>query len=292
MEDFENWIEAGKIAKEALEYGKRLAKPGIKLLELAKEIEGKIKELGGKLAFPVNLSLNNIAAHSIPMSDDERVLKEDDILKIDVGVHVNGCIGDTACTVGNNKKLIMASEDALTSAIEYVKRNANKIVLCEIGRIIQEKIQSYGFSPIRNLSGHSIDKYNLHSGLTIPNYDNGDTTSIEGDFVFAIEPFATDGKGIVKDGKYSGIYRLEEKRPTRNPIARKVLEHIEKEFNGLPFSKRWLLQFKGINFALNTLEKEGILHHYKELKEEGDGLVSQAEHTILIKDGKAIVTTS
>lgn len=284
----EDWIKAGKIAAEALKYGKELAKPGVKLLELAEKIEAKIHELGGKVAFPVNLSLNHIAAHYTPSSNDETVFKQEDILKIDVGAHVNGAIGDTALTVGNNKELIAASNDALKEAI---KLSTPGTELREIGKAIQQTISSYSFAPIKNLSGHKIDEYNLHAGLTIPNFDNGNTTKLEEGMVIAIEPFATTGVGKITEGKPSGIYSFQADKPVRLQSARQVLKYVLNEYKTLPFSKRALeKKFPQCSLALVALERAGILHHYPQLPEENKGLVSQAEHTVLVKDKPVVLT--
>ncbi len=284
----EDWKKAGKIAAEALQHGKELAKPGTKLLDIANKIEEKVFELGGKLAFPVNLSLNHIAAHYTPATNDETVYKEDDMLKIDVGAHVNGAVGDTALTVGNNKELIAASEDALKAAIKLCTPGTE---LGAIGKAIQGAISSHGFSPIINLSGHQIERYNLHAGLTIPNFDNGNTTKLKEDMIIAIEPFATTGNGKVTEGKPSGIYRFVIERPVRLPTARQVMKHIQKEYNKLPFSMRDLQKkFPQCQIAMVTLEREGILHHYPQLPEEAGGLVSQAEHTVLVKDKPEVLT--
>lgn len=287
----DNWKKAGKIAGEALEYGKKLVKPGISLLEVADKIEEKIIKSGAKPAFPVNISLNEVAAHSVPGYKDQRVFKKGDIVKLDVGAHIEGCIGDTAVTVdlGDNKNLVKASEEALNEAIKLCKPG---VKLGEIGRVIQEKIQGYGFSPIKNLSGHEIKEYTQHAGMTIPNYDNKSDIKLKENQVIAIEPFATTGSGLIFEGKPSGVYKLESDRNTRNPLAREILKFIKEEYKTLPFAKKWILNKFGLkgNFALNILEKEKIIYSYSELPEKAKGLVSQAEHTVLVKDKPIILT--
>ncbi|MFH1456460.1 MAG: type II methionyl aminopeptidase [archaeon] len=285
MEDF---IKAGKIAKEVREYSKTIVKPGIKLIDLADKIEKKISELGAKSAFPVNLSLNSVAAHYTPKENDETVFEKDDILKIDVGVHVNGYIGDTAVTVGNNKELINASQDALKAATKIVNIGTE---LREIGKEINDAITSHGFQPIVNLSGHGLDKFVIHTSPSVPNYDNGDTTQLKDGDTIAIEPFATDGKGKVGEGGPSSIYKLNEIKPIRDMTARKVLKFIQEEYNTLPFAERWITKkFPKGKFALLSLARSGIVKEYAQLPETSKGLVSQAEHSYLIKE-KTIVTT-
>ena len=287
----ENWIKAGKIAAKALEYGKNLVKPEVLLLEIAEKIENKIMELGAKPAFPVNISINEIAAHSIPKHNDESKFKEGNLIKLDVGAHIEGCIGDTAATIslGNNKEIIKAVEDALKNAIKTIQIGTK---INEIGKTIQETIQSYGFSPIQNLSGHLIEQYKQHAGITIPNFDNNNQTELKENQIIAVEPFATNGIGLIYEGKPSGVYKLETIKNTRNTTAREILKYIIEEYNELPFAKRWLIKKFGLKavLALNSLEREKILYQFAELPEKNKGLVSQAEHTLLIQDKVKILT--
>lgn len=287
-------ILAGKIANEIKEWIKPQIKKGDPLLNIAEKIEEKIIQLGGKPAFPTNLSINEVAAHYTPSHDDETLAHG--ILKVDFGVHINGFISDTAFSLDlenseENKKLIEASEKALKEAKKVIQ---NGIKVSEIGEAIQKAIESYGFSPIINLSGHQIEQYNLHAGLTIPNIDDKRKAEITPG-LYAIEPFATNGSGKIKDGKPSGIYALVDYKNIRNPNARELLEYIIEEYDNLPFCSRWLVNKFGtrVLISLSQLEKNGNLHHYSQLIEIGKGIVSQSEDTILIeKNGKKTITTS
>jgi methionyl aminopeptidase len=295
--DKEKILKAGEIAKKAKEYAKSLIKPGMPLLEIAEKIEEKILELGGKPAFPVNLSINETAAHSTPSYNDESL--SEGLLKVDLGVHVDGWIADTAFSLDlenseENKKLIKASEEALKSAIKKVHQN---VKLSEIGKTIQETIESYGFSPIINLSGHEMNQYELHAGETIPNIETTGNNTLQ-KALYAIEPFSTTGNGKVRDGKPSGIYSLISSKNVRSQTAREILSFIEEEYNTLPFCSRWLVKKFGTKalFALKQLEDNGNLHQYSQLVEKSSNAngtkVSQAENTILIDEtGEVIVTT-
>ena len=283
-EEFRHYRKAGKIAKEAIEYAKSIIKPGMPLLEIAEKIESKIISSGGKPAFPCNLSIDDIAAHFTPSSDDEK--KAEGLLKIDLGVHIEGYIVDAAFSLDldnseENKKIILASEQALKEACNIIKPG---IELWKIGQAIQETILGFQLSPIRNLSGHELGEYEVHAGLTIPNTNNNNNTKLPEE-VFAIEPFATSGSGLVYDGKPSGIYMLKERKAIRNPEARKILDFIEEEYKTLPFCERWLAKkFPHPGFALSLLEQAGILHQYSQLVEKSHGKVSQAETTVLVTD--------
>ena len=286
----QNYIKAGKIAKQAREYAVTLIKVDASLLEVTEKIENKILDLGGQIAFPTQISLNEIAAHYCAVPKDETIFKKGDVVKVDIGVHINGAIGDTAVTVdlGNNKELVEASKKALENALKIIKPG---ITLNEIGKVIENTIQSYELEPIRNLSGHGLDLYEIHTLPNIPNYDNGIQKTLQEGQVIAIEPFATNGNGLVTEGKPSTIFKLNDIRPVRNITIRKVLQFIEKEYKTLPFAKRWILkEFPQGNFALNLLQKENIIVEYAQLPERSAGLVSQHEHTVIVKE-KPIVTT-
>ena len=289
------WKKAGKIAGEAREFGKDLLKVDANVLEISRRIEEFISEKKGKPGFPVQISINDIAAHYTALPEDTMQLKKGDLVKLDLGVHIEGYIGDTALTIevesNKNQDLIKASKEALNQAIKLCKPG---IKVCEIGEAVNETISSLGFKVIRNLSGHKIDRYILHSNISIPNFNNNDKTRLEEGMVVAIEPFATTGIGLVKEGKPSSNYRLHNPKPVRDTITREVLNFIQKEFATLPFAKRYLIKKFNpakINFALANLEKQGIIYQYPQLPEKQEGcLVSQHEHTIYIGEPSIILT--
>jgi len=308
-------LKAGQISQEVKKYAKSFIKKDTPLLEIAEKIEDKIIELGGKPAFPTNTSINEVAAHYTPSHDDET--KAHGLLKIDLGVHIDGWIADTAFSLDlenseENKKLIEASKSALDNAIKLIKNslgeNANNkngsvevagmvadkgsLMTNQIGKIIQETIESKGFSPINNLSGHEMKQYDLHAGLNIPNIDNN-KKMILSKGLYAIEPFATNGSGRVYEGKSSGIYMLLDTKNIRSSIAREILKFIEEEYSTLPFCSRWLVKKFGAKalFGLRQLEENGNLHHFPQLIDSGKGKVAQSENTILIDDEGIKVTT-
>ena len=263
------------------------------LVEIANKIELRMKEEGVKPAFPTCLSVDDIAAHASPSHDDERLAKG--ILKIDMGTHIDGWIADTAFSIDlenteENKKIVETSKKALMNVIEKMKVG---ITLQEIGNIVYETMKEKGLTPITNLFGHSIDQYNLHSNLSIPNYDNGSTIALKPG-LYAVEPFATNGNGNVTDGKPSGIYKLMDDKNIRSPIAREILEFLLEEYENLPFCSRWIVKKFGTkaSFGLKQLEENGNIYQYAELMESNRGKVAQTEHTILIEEnGNVIVTT-
>ncbi len=290
IKELEKWRKASRIAAEALEYGKSLIKRDASYMEVTEKIEKKIFELGAEPAFPVQMSLNEVAAH-FTLDPGEDIKFSGQLVNLDIGVHVDGCIGDNALTVdlsGEHADLVKASKDALNAAIKAAEQQA---VLGEIGRAIHDTITSFGFSPIRNLSGHGLSEYNVHDKPSIPNFDTGDKTKLEPG-VYAIEPFATNGAGIIYESGSGNIFSLVQKKPVRGQMTRRVLQEIE-GYNGLPFCTRWLAKkfpLGMVKFALRELLTLGIIKDYPPLPDKNRGLVSQAEHTILVSDKVEILT--
>lgn len=291
-EDIEDWRKAGKIAAQALQHGGKLIKKDASLLEVSDEIEKKIIDLGGQIAFPAQISCDHLAAHYCADPDDKTLFK-DQIACLDVGVHVNGAIGDNALTVdlsGKYADLVKASREALNNAIKIIQIGTT---LGEIGKTIQETISSHGFSPIKNLSGHGLDYYNIHTSPTIPNFDTGDKIKLEKGMVIAVEPFATDGAGMIYELDRANIFALINPKPVRSPFAREILKFITHNYKTLPFTTRWLSKKFGLgktNFALRELLKNEIIKQFPPLPEKNKGMVSQAEHTLLIDDKVEILT--
>ncbi|AEH24411.1 type II methionyl aminopeptidase [Pyrococcus yayanosii] len=293
--EVEKFIEAGKIAKKVREEVVKLVKPGVKLIEIAEFVENRIRELGGKPAFPCNLSLNEIAAHYTPYREDETTLREGDYLKIDIGVHIDGHIADTAVTIRvgmEEDDLMVAAREALDNAIATVRAG---VEISELGRAIEEAIRARGFNPIVNLSGHKIEPYKLHAGISVPNiYRPHDNYVLREGDVFAIEPFATTGAGQVIEVPPTLIYMYVRDAPVRMAQARFLLARIKREFKTLPFAYRWLqgeMPEGQLKIALKQLEKAGAIYGYPILKEVRNGIVTQFEHTVVVEKDGAIVTT-
>ncbi len=291
-EILDKYIKAGKIAAEVRDYGCSLVKKDALVVEIAEKIDKKIEELGAKPAFPVNISINDMAAHWHPVINDKTTIKEEDYVKIDVGVHVDGYIGDTAKTirVAGKDDLIICSEKMLENAIKIIKPG---VTIGEIGEVIENTAKEFGFNPIRNLTGHSLGRYDVHAGLVIPNIKNDSKYQLREDEVIAIEPFCTSGNGLVKDSGKALIFRWINDKPIRLIEGRKILEMAREKFERLPFAKRWIQKYFSplkVELSLRELETVNALYGYKPLREVSGKPVAQTEHTLIVKE-KPIVTT-
>jgi len=290
----EKYKLAGRIAREARDYGVGLIKEGASMLEIVNTVEALIISKGARPAFPVNIAVNEVAAHFTPRHDEvELRFRKGDVVKLDVGVHVDGYIGDTARTVeiGSEQWADMrkASEEALQVAIGMVRPGTD---LSLVGAAIETTIKARGFKPIENLTGHSLERFVLHAGISVPNVkEKGAGVIKEGD-VLAIEPFATNGMGRVDGKKNSSIYRFVRRRFARTGDARALLKDVEANFSGLPFSERWCVRYlDDPKDALEVLARSGSISFYPTLREVDDGMVTQAEHTVIVGPSGAIVTT-
>ncbi len=284
---------AGRIAAQALQYGARLITVGTKVSDVLDQVETFITEHGGGIAFPAQASINNTAAHACPPLKDETVFKEGDVVKLDIGVHINGYVGDNALTVylGDDpdvQRLVEASKAARDAAIALVKAG---VTPHQLGEAIQREIAQRGFTPVVNLSGHGLDQYTIHTSPSIPNYPNNDHEPLKAGQVIAIEPFASAGRGRVHNGDEATLFSLQRVAAVRSPIARQLLERI-KGYNGLPFTTRWLEREFGTGKAklgLLQLKQAGLLHEYPPLLDAG--LVSQWEHTMLVEEEGCTILT-
>ena len=292
-EELEAYRKAGKLVAEVREQVRPLVKPGVTLLEIAETVEDLIAQKGVKPAFPCNVSVNEIAAHYSPPADDDSTIKEGDMVKVDVGVHVDGYIGDTAFTIatGEKQELVQTVERALEAEIAAIKPG---IDVGELGKIVEEIATAAGFKPIRNLTGHSLARWNLHAGLTVPNVkgETGQKLSV-GDVV-ALEPFVTDGAGYVEDQQKVYILRFLYDRPVRLRMARELLRDVKRAYDGLPFAERWLAKKMSklrLELTLRELVGVGALLPYHVLAERAGGKVAQAEHTVIITEDGCEVTT-
>jgi len=294
---FNKYMKAGQIAADARDTGAAYIKPGVSFHEIVDRIESKIIDNGAGIAFPTNISINHIAAHFTPLKNDNHVFKKGDVVKIDVGAHINGYIADTAITIeietDKFKPLLKASAEALDQAIQLMKPG---IKLSQIGKNVEKTIHKYGFKPIDNLTGHSLNRYNLHSGMSVPSVASMSfQRKPRKDDVIAVEPFATTGSGHVISGKGSNIYLLKNKtnlRRLRDRRSRLLIKKLQHHFHSLPFASRWCEGvIPNVDLSLNWLEQKGMIHHFPQLIEQNKGMVSQKEHTMIITEDGCQVTT-
>lgn len=302
----DSYIKAGKIVSKIRTDASKMIKEGCLVLDLVEYVESEILKQNAEIAFPCNVSINEIAAHYTSPANDKTVIHAGDLVKLDLGAMVNGCIADSAVTVmaeGNiderftqdqineNQELIEASAAGLEAAIATVRAG---VELNKIGAAVHEAISDFDFNPIFNLMGHSLEQYNLHAGISVPNYDNNDTFKLDEGQAVAIEPFATSGIGHVNDAPGHYIYSYMANKPFRMKSTQKVLTYIQNNNQYVPFSGRWITDKFGERrggIALKQLSDAMAIYPYAPLKEKQGCFVSQKEHTLIVEKEGCTVTT-
>lgn len=296
-DDIEMLKETGRISSDALAYSRTVIKEGVTLLDAAEKIERFITQKGYELSFPINISINEKAAHHTPNITDSEVFKKNDLVKVDLGARKGEILSDCAISIdlsGENAKIIDTANLALEEAISMVKAGRK---VCEIGATIEKIVSKNGFKPIMNLGGHGIEGEELHAGAFIPNFDNGDETELEEGDVISIEPFITNGFGYVDETQEVQIFQLVGDPSPRSVDTRKILELIKTKYLTYPFSLRWiaraipeLSEFK-IRRAISDLIQLNSIEQFPVLIERKGGLVAQAEKELLVEKDSCTVLT-
>ena len=302
----ESYIKSGKLASKIREEASKMIKDGTLVIDLVEYVESEILKAGADIAFPCNVSLNEVAAHYTSPAGDETVIRAGDMVKLDLGAMIDGYIADTAVTIiadGNisenytqdeinlHEEIVEASAAGLEAAIATVRAG---VEVSKIGAAVYEAISEYNLNPIFNLTGHSLEQNNLHAGISIPNYDNHDGFVLDEGQAIAIEPFATNGEGIVNDAPGHYIYSYMANKPFRMKTTQKVLKYIQHNHAYVPFSGRWITnefgERKG-NIGLKQLADAMAIYPYAPLREKKDCFVSQKEHTVIVEKEGCTVTT-
>lgn len=294
----DSYVRAGNIAREIKKFVENFVKKDMKLIDIALAIDDKIAKFGATPAFPVNLSIDEVAAHFTPDLSCEK--KAGGLLKVDIGVCVDGYIADTAISIdltgGEHKHLLEANRLVLSNVEKIVKP---KMKLNEVGIAVEEALLKFNsdngtnFSIVRGLCGHSLGKDTIHAGITIPNYKNPSETILD-EIAFAVEPFLTYGRGEIYEGAGGGIFALSKVgAKVRDSYSREILAFIEENYKTRPFCTRWLEKagFRKLRFVLSIFEKQGILKQYPLLIEKTKSAVSQFENTFLIANENVLITT-
>ncbi len=287
-----SYLAAGEIVRQALKLAVDRIHVGMPIEELCNLVEGYILDRA-ELAFPCNISVNEVAAHDSADLKDERVIPKLSLVKVDVGAHVNGYIADAAVSVSFSKthtRLLKAAKSALDRAVEVMKPGVS---LGAVGGVIEKTIRSFGYRPIVNLSGHLLSRYVLHAGKSVPNIRAFMAGKVLHGEVYAVEPFATNGMGRVLEGRNIRIFSLKA-TPRRKPKERfeKLARLIWLERRGLPFSARWYVKrFSDVDSLVWSMYKRGMARGYPVLIEVEKGLVAQFEYTVIIERDGAFITT-
>lgn len=295
-EELKKYRCAGKIAREVRLEIRKTVKEGMPIIDVCEKVEGMTRQKGGKPAFPCNVSINDVAAHYTSPPGDEQTIPEKAVVKVDIGVHVDGYIADTATTICFDPEyddMVDTAEQALAHAVEILRPGLS---ITRFGSEIQKSIKTRGYKPISNLTGHLIRRYIIHAGKSLPNSFNLSTSRIKEGEIYGVEPFVTvtSATARVENIKQECIFRFQKNKSLKNPYAKKMLSYIKQNFLTLPFTERWLTNFASSDSyrsAFSELLKSKAVMGYPVFVEASKKTVAQAEYTILIeKDGCTILT--
>jgi len=295
-ETLEKFRLSGKILCETREEMKLFIREHMPIIEVCEKAENLIRAKGGKPAFPCNVSINEVAAHYTSPPNDKAKIPERAVAKVDLGVQVDGYVTDTAFTACFNpdyKSMADAAEHALKTAVENIHA---EMTTSKLGSIIEKAIKNRGFKPITNLTGHSVGRYLIHAGTSIPNVAQLSFTKVKAGEVYAIEPFVTlpEADGRVEDGSEVTIFRLVKAKSVPSPYAKQLFKHIENNLKTLPFAERWLngvVPRERHREAFEELLSSKSIMGYPVFVEASGKTVTQAEHTVLVTEEGCEVLT-
>jgi methionyl aminopeptidase len=295
-DELQKFQQAGKIAREVRTEIRKTVKEGMPIIDICEKVEGLTRQKGGKPAFPCNVSVNEVAAHYTSPPNDKQTIPERAVVKVDIGVHIDGYIADTATTVCFDPEyddMVRTAEEALARAVEILRPGLS---VTRFGTEIQKVIKTRGFKPVSNLTGHLIRRYIIHAGKSLPNVFNLSTSRIKEGEIYGVEPFVTttSAVGKVDNLEEEYIFRFQKNKSLKNTHSKKMLSYIKKNFLTLPFTERWLNNFSASSSyksAFAELLKSKAVMGYSVFIEASKKPVAQAEYSILIeKDGCKILT--
>jgi len=256
--EYNCYRKAAECHKQVRHFAQRIIRPGKSYISIVTEIENAVRRLikadktEAGLAFPCGCSINNCAAHFSPNPGDTKIVQKGDVVKIDFGTHFKGYLIDSAFTVAFEPEfdnLLLAGKEATMTGVKEAGIDAR---IDEIGEKIQEVMEShevtikgktYKVKSVRNLQGHQVGHYHIHAGKCIPAIKGTKPEKMEEGEVYAIETFATTGKGYVNDDVDCSHYMksFEPKHaPIKNTRSKFLLKLIEENFSTLAFARRWL----------------------------------------------------
>jgi methionyl aminopeptidase len=295
-EDLQKYQRAGKIAREVRAEIKRTVIEGMPIIDICEKAEELTRKKGGKPAFPCNVSINEVAAHYTSPPIDKQTIPERSIVKVDIGVHVDGYIADTATSICFDPEyigMVNTAEEALEKAVDLLRPGLS---ITRFGSAIQKTIKTRGFKPVSNLTGHLIRRYLIHAGKSLPNVFSLSTSRIKEGEVYGVEPFVTvvNAVGRVTNLREAYIFRYAKHKSLKDPYSKRLLNYIRKNFKTLPFTERWLNKFSSSSSyknAFSELLSSKAVVSYPVFVEASRKLVAQAEYTILVvKDGCVVLT--
>mmetsp|Transcript_40461 Transcript_40461/g.89906 ORF Transcript_40461/g.89906 Transcript_40461/m.89906 type:complete len:391 (+) Transcript_40461:54-1226(+) len=309
---------AAEIANKAIAAVIAEVKDGAKVVDLCncgdnlinKEVEkifkGKLIEKG--VAFPTCVSVNSTVGHFSPASDDTTTVKDGDIVKIDLGVHIDGFISTQAQTVvvqagdaaikGRAADVIAAARTAYEAALRLI-RPGKKV--SDVAGPLQKIVEAYGCNLVEGVMSHQMKQFIIDGNKCVLNKPSPEHKVEDAEFaeneVYAIDIVVStgDGKTKVLDEKETTVYKraLDMEYQLKLKASRAVFSEINRRFPAMPFTVRALVEgvekddkskelAKQLKLGMVECLNHGLLHPYPVLHEKSGELVAQVKHTVLL----------
>jgi len=267
------------------------------LKEATTAIPLKTKDKGA--AFPCSISVNNTAVHYSPLRDDEKqvILKEGDLVKIDLGAHVDGfvsaCAHTTIATANPQQATTGRKADAIAAA-HYASEIALRLIKpgkknSDVTEAINQVISQFKCSPLEGVLSHQMKKFVIDGNQVIINKTSVDQKVEEFEFadntVYCIDIVVSTGEGKAKEGETRcNIYKrsVEQTYQLKMQTSRAVFKEINKKFPTFPFCLRNLEDEKKGKLGISEMSKHGLVLPYPVLYEKPGEFIAQFKYTCLI----------
>jgi curved DNA binding protein len=303
---------AGKIVNAVLERLIAKATAGANVAEVCefgdKELEAELAKVYAKkkmekgIAFPTCVSANEIAGHYSPLKSESTTLKEGDLVKIDLGVHIDGFIAVAAHTVvvggqavdGRKADVVLAAYNALQGALRTIKPgNTNYDVTDVIGQVAE----SYKCQPLEGVLSHELKKHLLDGNNVIINKATFDQKVEEHEFnlneVFGLDVFVSTGEGKTKETEYrSTIYKraIERTYTLKLKASRAFYAEAVDKYPTMAFTLRSFADETSAKLGVSEAVKHDLFHAYPVLTEKAGEFIAHFKYTVAImKNGISVI---
>mmetsp|Transcript_54845 Transcript_54845/g.63068 ORF Transcript_54845/g.63068 Transcript_54845/m.63068 type:complete len:387 (-) Transcript_54845:216-1376(-) len=307
---------AGKIANETLEKIIKKCVPGAGIVDICafgdEEIEKEVKKVYNKkklekgIAFPTCLSVNEICGHFSPLRSEPCALKEGDLVKIDLGVHIDGFISITAHTIvvsekadavveGRKADVIHAAYNALQVALRLLKPGQKNN---DVTEHIAKVVESYKCNPVEGVLSHELKKHLIDGNNCIINKATFDQKVDDYEFqvneVYGLDIIASTGEGKPRETEVRcTVYKraIEKAYSLKLKASRQFFSELNERYPTLAFSMRSFEDETVAKLAVNECVKHELLHAYPVLAEKEGELVAQFKYTVMILKGGTVVVS-
>jgi len=307
---------AGKICNAVLE--KVIAKcvPGANIADICefgdKEIDSEVakvynkKKLEKGIAFPTCVSVNEVCGHFSPVKSEPHNLKDGDVAKIDLGVHIDGFIAQVAHTVvvssdpkkvveGRKADVILAAYNALQAAVRTITPGATNN---QVTDVVAKVAESYKCNPIEGVLSHEVKKHLIDGNNCIINKNTFDQKVDEHEFqvheVYGLDVFVSTGEGKCKETEFrTTVFKraIERSYSLKLKASRAFFAEVTERFPTLCFSLRAFEDETGAKLGINEAVKHDLFHPYPVLTEKSGEFVAQFKATVVIlKNGAQVIS--